>query len=466
MSGEVLHPTQEATTNSNGVSKDLQSTSESSPPGKIGTLASKMIDMTSQAMLTALVDSSAASPVASTFLNSASTTAQTSPVQGPSGVSDNSEQFSSDTALDRSIATQDTAPGTETLVKSIPSTNLATGKGGDFPVGQEKSSKRGSKGSIKAPSRKGSAASSKVSNKEKIAVLGQEKSVEIKPSDNPERPKKGLSRFFSTLICCSSKDAHVSDSIPPKKANTLQANRGRQPTPMTKPNASAGESSNTESKEAIEDNIAGPPYSELTPAAKPKIIEPPKKETEKAPVSDSLAVAEARNMAPPIEQPLPPLPSDSKVGTSYGFDEKAGAMSTDGLAEPTVSTAETEVSKEETINDRTPQQEARDIEMTDAPPVPEVPQQESTVPSPPHSNLPPPPPINPPPSDRQPSTIIDQQKWLLPPLTDRFRGKKCLVLDLDETLVHSSFKVCNRVTSSPCGLTFLDPASSRLHDTR
>ncbi|KAI4183599.1 MAG: hypothetical protein L6R41_005304, partial [Letrouitia leprolyta] len=312
MSGEVLHPTQEATTNSNGVSKDLQSTSESSPPGKIGTLASKMIDMTSQAMLTALVDSSAASPVASTFLNSASTTAQTSPVQGPSGVSDNSEQFSSDTALDRSIATQDTAPGTETLVKSIPSTNLATGKGGDFPVGQEKSSKRGSKGSIKAPSRKGSAASSKVSNKEKIAVLGQEKSVEIKPSDNPERPKKGLSRFFSTLICCSSKDAHVSDSIPPKKANTLQANRGRQPTPMTKPNASAGESSNTESKEAIEDNIAGPPYSELTPAAKPKIIEPPKKETEKAPVSDSLAVAEARNMAPPIEQPLPPLPSDSK----------------------------------------------------------------------------------------------------------------------------------------------------------
>merc|ERR1712129_481801 len=29
---------------------------------------------------------------------------------------------------------------------------------------------------------------------------------------------------------------------------------------------------------------------------------------------------------------------------------------------------------------------------------------------------------------------------LLPPLEPRFKGKKCLVLDLDETLVHSSFK--------------------------
>jgi RNA polymerase II subunit A small phosphatase-like protein len=35
----------------------------------------------------------------------------------------------------------------------------------------------------------------------------------------------------------------------------------------------------------------------------------------------------------------------------------------------------------------------------------------------------------------------EQQKFLLPPQQPEFRGKKCLVLDLDETLVHSSFKV-------------------------
>ncbi|KAI9312745.1 NLI interacting factor [Dichotomocladium elegans] len=30
--------------------------------------------------------------------------------------------------------------------------------------------------------------------------------------------------------------------------------------------------------------------------------------------------------------------------------------------------------------------------------------------------------------------------WLLPPVAEEHRGRKCLVLDLDETLVHSSFK--------------------------
>jgi len=35
---------------------------------------------------------------------------------------------------------------------------------------------------------------------------------------------------------------------------------------------------------------------------------------------------------------------------------------------------------------------------------------------------------------------------LLPPIRPEFVGKKCLVLDLDETLVHSSFKVCPRST--------------------
>ncbi|KAI8849376.1 HAD-like domain-containing protein [Chytridium lagenaria] len=33
-----------------------------------------------------------------------------------------------------------------------------------------------------------------------------------------------------------------------------------------------------------------------------------------------------------------------------------------------------------------------------------------------------------------------ERKWLLPPLLPEDSGKKCLVLDLDETLVHSSFK--------------------------
>lgn len=64
----------------------------------------------------------------------------------------------------------------------------------------------------------------------------------------------------------------------------------------------------------------------------------------------------------------------------------------------------------------------------------------------PKVDLPPPPPL----VERQNivqsqtsevSEASEPQKYLLGPIAPRFKGKKCLVLDLDETLVHSSFKV-------------------------
>ena len=69
-----------------------------------------------------------------------------------------------------------------------------------------------------------------------------------------------------------------------------------------------------------------------------------------------------------------------------------------------------------------------------------------------YTNLPPPPPGPIPAVPSAPTTgalieippvfSSDQpQKFLLPPQAPEFKGKKCLVLDLDETLVHSSFKV-------------------------
>lgn len=46
----------------------------------------------------------------------------------------------------------------------------------------------------------------------------------------------------------------------------------------------------------------------------------------------------------------------------------------------------------------------------------------------------------------------EPQKWLLPPVAPEHAGRKCLVLDLDETLVHSSFKVC--ILFTPIDLNF------------
>ncbi|OAP64399.1 phosphatase PSR1 [Fonsecaea erecta] len=100
---------------------------------------------------------------------------------------------------------------------------------------------------------------------------------------------------------------------------------------------------------------------------------------------------------------------------------------------------------------------APDVEMADAPPaVPVVDEEPLDEPNQPHElqpqvPLPPPPPL----SKRQeqfapkeappiPEASLEKQSWLLPPVQPHLKGRKCLILDLDETLVHSSFKILNQ----------------------
>ncbi|KAL8710144.1 MAG: hypothetical protein Q9220_005227 [cf. Caloplaca sp. 1 TL-2023] len=466
MSGELAQPTQEVPAQSNAASKDL-------PNSLLQPAATEYPDSSTFA----------ASPVASTFLNSASTTAQASPTKSASDNLDQSEYTLTDLASEKPKEPQAASPSTSAgLQPPAAQSKEAIAKENDLS-GQEKSSKRESRGSIKLSSRRGSAGSNKVTKDRTVVptVSSKEKSaVEEAPSSTTKPKKTGISRLLSVLNCCgSSKDANafeLDQTVPPKKAKTLQSNRGRQTTPMTKPNASAGESTKTESKEALEDNIAGPRYSELTAAAKPKIIEPPEKPTtnmEKVPAQSENNTAFAESKTIPVQpsmgdQPLPPLPPNthreyhnSNTNIPESFNEKSNATATDGQADLSKSSvligSEGGVSKEEMeINDRTPQQEAKDVEMTDAPPITSVPEpqtarQETSIQSPPQPALPPPPPImapsRPSAAERRTSNGLaptDQPKWLLPPIDGRFRGKKCLVLDLDETLVHSSFKILHQ----------------------
>jgi RNA polymerase II subunit A small phosphatase-like protein len=60
---------------------------------------------------------------------------------------------------------------------------------------------------------------------------------------------------------------------------------------------------------------------------------------------------------------------------------------------------------------------------------------------------PPPPPQVPMGKQIQIATPERPQQWLLPPPLPHLRNRKCLVLDLDETLVHSSFKVIRQPLS-------------------
>lgn len=76
--------------------------------------------------------------------------------------------------------------------------------------------------------------------------------------------------------------------------------------------------------------------------------------------------------------------------------------------------------------------------------------------------LPPPPPLLHSGKQAQVGQDRQQQQWLLPPALPHLQNRKCLVLDLDETLVHSSFKVCRIVLgTSQCTwnipLTFTGP---------
>ncbi|KAL8848956.1 MAG: hypothetical protein Q9221_006050 [Calogaya cf. arnoldii] len=473
MSGEVAIPTQEDTAN-HAIPKQLPNSHfQPAATDNIGTLRRRppYRDIRKHP------SPSAASPVTSTFLNSASTTTQTSPAQT---VTSNPDQPITNPISEPPKKLRGVDCSADTGLQSASAQPVQAGHV-DL-LGGEKSSRRGSRGSVKLSSRRASGASNKLAKKERTTgpvTSSEDKSGEDITETSAKPIKKGLSRFFSILNCCGApKDAHDSEqdqAIPSKRAKTLQSTRGRQTTPMTKTNnASAPESSNTESKEAIEDNIAGKRYSELVPSAQPKIIEAPQRETpviEKTPLQNDVVPVAEPNVAPVLspanDQPLPPLPAntdsnrDTAMTNTQVYDEKPTTTSTDGLVEapipPTAGIPEEGISQEETlINDRTLQQEAKDVEMSDAPPVAPVPAppattQETSIQSPPQTNLPPPPP--PPPNsgrlsaaNRRPSNSVtgDQPKGLLPPMADRFRGKKCLVLDLDETLVHSSFKILHQ----------------------
>ena len=436
-------------------------------------------------MLTGGVDnpSSKAKPIiaGSAYKHSASTI-----TTGQSATDAPADNTRDSTTLIGSVSNQDIssegrlAPGAPIRSSSNSKLNssIATSMNSQAADDQVQNLRSGSTGSIKAKNRSGSIASSKRSRKEKaIAPVagGEEKPGLDSPRNVPAatKPKKGgVSKFLSFLNCCSAPDHANSveledQAVPAKKTKVQQANRGRQATPAPKANASAAESSTGESKEGVPDNIGGPPYSELASAAKPTIVnqkagesaltEKPAMPTETEPV---LKEKENLSQTGTRDQPLPPLPPFSSPDVEaeapkQDLSTTSGAIaSTESPVTPTSEQMITELTPP--IDDRTTQQKRRDsdVQMVDAPLVAPVLEEQAS--SPPtrdagqtQLNLPPPPPRG---SQDRPAAGVsrtasngivpnENQKWLLPPIQPRFRGKKCLVLDLDETLVHSSFKV-------------------------
>lgn len=320
-------------------------------------------------------------------------------------------------------------------------------------------------------SRGGSVASSRHSRKVKKSPPNTANPTAGAPNtqDPPstEKPKKrGIPQLLSFLVCCgTAENAKAAESgdqaVPARKVKALQQMHGSQATPAVKPSASAVDSTTRESKEVADEGIGGPPYLEHTPAAKPK-MQPPNEvvSTEKTTLSNDpvqdlnekqelvstgtenqalSSLQNANNTNPPNESPIQNQPIITESLESAKTPPQG-----DNAAQEDMKSSE-----------RTTKQTQRDsdVEMADAPPILSSPNEQPKLPQGREEsqqiNLPPPPPRN---SQNQGTSGIgrsssnattsnEKQQSLLPPLQPRFKGKKCLVLDLDETLVHSSFKV-------------------------
>jgi len=253
-------------------------------------------------------------------------------------------------------------------------------------------------------------------------------------------------------------------SRPAKPDTSSQPTQGRQAIPGGKQVAGAAESSTAESREPMEEKMGDPPYTEtLTPTVETQAvdnagldttgIEKPKDDAEPRVIMIS-SQENVDEVTVHRDPPLPPLPDDADLVRTHDPANEGSSKVSDIQVLVQAPTPVITQYEQEAIEDRTPQQARRDsdIEMTDAPPLAPMVDEPAVPPDNVHDepkvDLPPPPPlaeasttVAPPQGTTAVATPGEKQQWLLPPIQPRFHGKKCLVLDLDETLVHSSFKV-------------------------
>ncbi|KAJ5697303.1 hypothetical protein N7488_010987 [Penicillium malachiteum] len=298
---------------------------------------------------------------------------------------------------------------------------------------QEPSARRGSKVSILKVHRDRSRASSRRSRRTTQDVANMEKSqgsaTPTTPEMNgpPRSPKK--SKFLSFLSCCSSPDVDGDDDavLPAKRSTAPQPASNRLPTP-DKAEARTGDSSTAESKDpAYFDN------------EKVNLTVNDSSKQEELPSAPADVPGEETSTA--VNQP------DTSESTTKDQQEKSSSVQSPMANGIIPESKADDVAPESEIQTQTTEQPAA-VESTSKQPIngetEDHTHEEDVVRQPPQTTvvLPPPPP---PPIPEVPSAPerADQQ-WLLPPVVPRLQGRKCLVLDLDETLVHSSFKVLER----------------------
>lgn len=368
------------------------------------------------------------------------------------------------------------------------STDRSVSPGTRLGAAEEQQAGRGARRGSAGKRRAGSLQDSQPNQRSQTApkVGGSNTTAPTKASSTEKSNKRGVSRFFALLNCCStSENSDVPQqpgvAEPSRKITKTRSDQGAPIAAATKQGSTQGISSGTNLEKTQE------PASSTSPAAAPvatsektAITGIPSQDIQHEKPMPQLPVthpqtARERN----LEKPLPASPTLAVpvIGGAIGGGLLVGGVATAtshekrgveaSPPEVVISPATPIVAQgDNVISDRTPMQQQidTDIEMGDsAPSLPLVGGSEvsSTEFESPITQVdqhivqgafPPPPAsqrqiqIVAPPSrssieESASATGSETQRWLLPPIRPEMRGKKCLVLDLDETLVHSSFKV-------------------------
>ncbi|RAH79570.1 NIF-domain-containing protein [Aspergillus japonicus CBS 114.51] len=313
---------------------------------------------------------------------------------------------------------------------------------------------RGSKRSILKGRRdrsRGSSMRSRRQNQEGGSIEEDKTATgDLRDTPKPERKSKVTYRLFAFLSCCSSSNDDPEDTaIPAKRTSRRLSVPNTQPTPE-KTEATAGDSSTADSKEPC---YYRDEKSNMTVTADQSASQKDEERTGK-PLDqglklDSLAAPSGQAAE---DQAHTPTKDDSEtqgpnivVATVEG-----GAVFPNGV--------------EKTEDDAAPQDKEKSRLQTEQAQTQELPPADDELHQFPAENdttndlkyashdeeasalapeLPPPPM---PSSEKHIETVDPDEhgQFLLPPPLPHLRDRKCLVLDLDETLVHSSFKVLER----------------------
>ncbi|KAG0153303.1 hypothetical protein PDIDSM_5153 [Penicillium digitatum] len=296
---------------------------------------------------------------------------------------------------------------------------------------QDEPSRRSSKVSILRSKRDHSRASSGRSRQTQNEVNAEEgKEAANTPDDSASKPqqKKSSSKFLSFLGCCSSSDVDADDTTLPAKKTTMRPPASnRLPTP-DKTEVPTGDSSTVESREPYLDEKANSTVSADQPGEEDRNVLPavasvqadgPSADAKQPEISGQKD--QTNDVAPPdhtgiVTGSVPEVKADETTheweGQSTSITEDLTSASTSIIPKDFGTNSQEEVTSHQEME------------------IPVV--------------IPPPPPPPAPPAPSVRGQYEDAAQPLLPAPLPHLSGRKCLVLDLDETLVHSSFKVLER----------------------